>query len=386
MKDRDRDATGPYHSRFVSSTGGGRVKRGLLSTWKPLRSRFAPSRHDPAQRCILTPQREQPGERAWNTSTALQASETRHGTDADHRRFSGLDDTAFPAYMSPNLSFFPPTRATPSLSPSMESPIDATTLIFLSTLYYFIEQLLRYGLRRYDEPFYASLYASRKDTVFFGIAMGLLISAISTPSCARGAWSAWTALHLGPGATSTPWTLDEDTQRCVTARAILWISELNRLDLYPLYVVHHAGALLSLLSFLHLQWPVLPIISIFATLVSEIPGDMLWMLSALIDSLPTPSADGLTVFSRKAEALQKFKQHLIHFNVVQYTVMRGAGILFVVWLLAFNPLSRRGPLDTQHPRADARLCAARAVCGVLRAVCGQAVEELAGVSLAASRG
>nr|GAT48479.1 predicted protein [Mycena chlorophos] len=195
--------------------------------------------------------------------------------------------------------------------------------------------LLRYGLRRYDEAFYASLYASRKDTVFFGIAMGLLISAISTPSCARGAWSAWTALRLG--ASSTPWTLNEDTQRCVTARAILWISELNRLDLYPLYVVHHAGALLSLLSFLHLRWPVLPIISIFATLVSEIPGDMLWMLSAFIDSLPTPSAEGVTVFSRKADALQKFKQRLIHFNVVQYTVLRGAGILFVVWLLAFNP-------------------------------------------------
>ncbi|KAJ7062743.1 hypothetical protein C8F01DRAFT_1251557 [Mycena amicta] len=214
-----------------------------------------------------------------------------------------------------------------------EQYLDATTLILLFTVYYFVERLLRYILRTRNEPFYASLRTSRKDTVFFGISMGLLISLASTPSCARGAWNAWNALGCKSNCNPS-WFLDEDAQMCVTARAVLWVSELNRLDLYPLYIVHHAGALLSLLSFLYLRWPVVPFLTIFATLASEVPGDALWMLSAYIDSLTGAESPHA---SPPTKRLQTLKHHLNTFNILQYALLRGAGILFVFWLLAFNP-------------------------------------------------
>ncbi|KAJ7062740.1 hypothetical protein C8F01DRAFT_1281736 [Mycena amicta] len=215
-----------------------------------------------------------------------------------------------------------------------EQYLDATTLILLFTVYYFVERLLRYILRARNEPFYASLRASRKDTVFFGISMGLLISLASTPSCARGAWNAWNALGQCKSSCGSTWFLDEDAQMCVTARAVLWVSELNRLDLYPLYIVHHAGALLSLLSFLYLRWPVVPILTIFATLASEVPGDALWMLSAYIDSLTGAESSHLSPSTKR---LQTLRHRLNTFNILQYALLRGASILFVVWLLAFNP-------------------------------------------------
>ncbi|KAF8169006.1 hypothetical protein K438DRAFT_1615683, partial [Mycena galopus ATCC 62051] len=154
--------------------------------------------------------------------------------------------------------------------------LDSNALILFFTVYYFVERCLRLILRSSNEAFYTSLRASRKDMVFFGISMGLLISLVSTPSCIKGAWSAWHAVL--PGKEEPPWFLDEDARICVTARAILWVSELNRLDLYPLYVVHHAGSIISLLSFLYFQWPTVLFLVIFSTLGSEVPGDLLWML------------------------------------------------------------------------------------------------------------
>ncbi|KAF7310172.1 hypothetical protein MIND_00390800 [Mycena indigotica] len=211
--------------------------------------------------------------------------------------------------------------------------INANTLILLSTVYYFVERVLRYALRRWDPRFSNFLHQTRKDACFFGISMGLLISLLSTPSCARGAWNAWSALGASPPA---PWSLDEDVQTCVTARAVLWISELNRLDMYTLYVVHHAGALLSLLSFLYLQWPVLPVIAVFATLVSEIPGDFLWMLSAYIESLDADAPSPTTGTATLPTQLHTLKHRLTVFNALQYALVRGAGILFLLWLILSN--------------------------------------------------
>ncbi|KAJ7676161.1 Prolipo protein diacylglyceryl transferase-domain-containing protein [Mycena rosella] len=206
--------------------------------------------------------------------------------------------------------------------------LDANTLILLFTGYYFVERGLRLLLKSCNGVFYHSLWASRKDMVFFGISMGLLISLASTPSCVRGAWSAWNA--LSPGIEEPRWFLDDDAKICVTARAVLWVSELNRLDLYPLYVIHHAGSLVSLLSFLYFQWPVLLFTCIFGTLGSEVPGDLLWMLSSYIDSLEYPP-----------RGLVEFKRRLNMFNVVQYALIRGCGIITVAWILACSPAGLR---------------------------------------------
>ncbi|KAJ6579681.1 Prolipo protein diacylglyceryl transferase-domain-containing protein [Mycena vulgaris] len=206
--------------------------------------------------------------------------------------------------------------------------LDSNALILLFTVYYFVERGLRLLVKSSDGVFYNSLRASRKDMVFFGISMGLLISLASTPSCVRGAWSAWHA--LSPGPEEPRWFLDEDTKTCVTARAVLWVSELNRLDLYPLYVIHHAGSIISLLSFLYFQWPTLLFLVIFSTLGSEVPGDLLWMLSAYIDSMES-APHGLVEFKRRLNML----------NVAQYALIRGCGIIAVAWILAYSPAGLR---------------------------------------------
>ncbi|KAJ7277547.1 hypothetical protein C8J57DRAFT_187026 [Mycena rebaudengoi] len=210
----------------------------------------------------------------------------------------------------------------------MEQQLDSNTLIALFTAYYFLERCLRFLLKFYDKTFYDSLKASRKDMVFFGISMGLLISLASTPSCIRGALNAWGAVL--PGTEEPPWFLDGDAQICVTARAVLWVSELNRLDLYPLYVVHHAGSIISLLSFLYFRWPTLLFLLIFSTLGSEVPGDLLWMVSAYIDSMESAP-----------RGVVEFKRRLNIFNVAQYALFRGAGIGGVAWILMYSPAGLR---------------------------------------------
>ncbi|KAJ7618590.1 Prolipo protein diacylglyceryl transferase-domain-containing protein [Roridomyces roridus] len=233
--------------------------------------------------------------------------------------------------------------------------VDSNTLILLSTIYYFVECGLRLGLKSCAGGFYESMRASRKDTVFFGISMGLLITLASTPSCVRGAWNAWYAVT--PGVDEPAWFLDEDTRTCVTARAVLWVSELNRLDLYPLYVVHHAGSLISLLSFLYFRWPVLLFTILFSTLGSEVPGDLLWMISAYIDSRELVPRN-----------LVEFKRRLNIFNVIQYAVLRGGGIILVAWVLAYSPagLRTRSPLMQAHAYLLLSLYAAFCIAYVYR--------------------
>ncbi|KAJ7174675.1 hypothetical protein C8R46DRAFT_92932 [Mycena filopes] len=240
----------------------------------------------------------------------------------------------------------------------MEQQLDSNALILLFTVYYFVERGLRVLLRSWHEGFYASLRESRKDMVFFGISMGLLISLASTPACVRGAWTAWNAVL--PGTKEPRWFLDEDARICVTARAILWVSELNRLDLYPLYIIHHTGSIISLLSFLYFQWPALLFLVIFSTLGSEVPGDLLWMLSAYIDSMETAPRE-----------LLDFKRRLNMFNVAQYAVIRGGGIILVAWILAFSPAGLRTRPILMQLHAYTLLSLYAAFCGayVFRQYC-----------------
>ncbi|KAJ7075736.1 hypothetical protein B0H15DRAFT_649864 [Mycena belliarum] len=235
--------------------------------------------------------------------------------------------------------------------------VDSNTLILAFTIYYFVERGLRLVLKWRDGAFYDSLLASRKDMVFFGISMGLLISLASTPSCVRGAWSAWLALPLGME--EPRWFLDEDARICVTARAVLWVSELNRLDLYPLYVIHHAGSIISLLSFLFFRWPLFLYLPILSGLVSEVPGDLLWMLSAYIDSL-----------ERTPDDLVEFKRRLNTFNVAQYAFVRGCGIILAAWTLAYSPggLQTRSVVMQVHAYTLLSLYAAFCIAYVYRQI------------------
>ncbi|KAJ7476824.1 hypothetical protein B0H11DRAFT_1301508 [Mycena galericulata] len=241
--------------------------------------------------------------------------------------------------------------------PAMEQ-VDSNALILFFTVYYFVERGLRLILKSCGGVFYNSLRASRKDMVFFGISMGLLISLASTPSCVRGAWSAW--LAVSPGIKEPRWFLDDDARICVTARAVLWVSELNRLDLYPLYVIHHAGSIISLLSFLYFQWPTLLFLVIFGTLGSEVPGDLLWMLSSYIDSLESVP-----------RGLVDLKRRLNMFNVVQYALIRGGGIIAVAWILAYSPagLRTRSVLMQAHAYTLLSLYAAFCIAYVFRQSC-----------------
>jgi prolipoprotein diacylglyceryltransferase len=196
--------------------------------------------------------------------------------------------------------------------------LDATTLVLLFTIYYLVERAL---LARYNNHFLIALKDARKDSVFFGFAMGLLITLISTPYCSTAAWSAWSSPSR-----ATDWVLDSDAQTCLSARAVLWVSELNRLDLYPLYVVHHMGAISSLLSVIYFEWPPTTYLIILSTLASEVPGDIIWMLGAYMDSM-----------EKSSSSLSRFKTRFNMINVAQYAFIRGAGIILVSWLLLCKP-------------------------------------------------
>jgi prolipoprotein diacylglyceryltransferase len=191
--------------------------------------------------------------------------------------------------------------------------LQLSVLIAGFTVYYFVEQLIRVSVRRWSKDLHGSLVDSRKDAVFFGICMGALISLLSTPFCMRATWSA-----LEGSSNDDATVLDFNAQVCIAARGVLWVSELNRLDLYRLYVVHHAGSIIALLSFLFLHWPPVIFLVLYSSLVSEIPGDFVWMLSAV---------------EKPADNLLRFRTWLVKFNLAQYAAIRSAGLAVALWLL-----------------------------------------------------
>jgi len=238
--------------------------------------------------------------------------------------------------------------------PSRDSGFESTfsALISLFTLYYFVEQCLRYITTSYNPGFYEKLRASRKDLVFFGIAMGacmraiigsemfilhlgLLITALSTPSCAYAALDAWKSTQSPLNDPEAPWRLGNHARVCIAARGVLWVSELNRLDMYGLYVLHHAGSIIALLSWLQFQWPNLVFLTLFTTLVSEIPGDLVYMVSAYKETVEA------------SPKLDRFRAHLVGFNAVQYALIRGGGILTVSGMLARAPGIQGRPVIEQ---------------------------------------
>ncbi|KAG7093655.1 hypothetical protein E1B28_007317 [Marasmius oreades] len=192
----------------------------------------------------------------------------------------------------------------------------ALTLLLL-VLYYLTERCIKFFLRRRSISFFDYLYASHKLPVFTGIAMGALITAFITPSCMRAAFGLSSA--------------NIDTEICFTGRAILWVAELNRLDLYELYVVHHLGSLVALFSTVLLDWPYRPLLIILASLISEIPGDFLWLLSAHRDYRVLIRSS-----TRSDDAKGKvwnFHTLMIGLNLLQYTFIRFPAMGYAFWVL-----------------------------------------------------
>jgi hypothetical protein len=151
-------------------------------------------------------------------------------------------------------------------------------LLSLFTLYYLSERLLRYLVSKHlhSSNFQQALHSSRKDSVYFGIFLGAFISLISFPFCTNALWrySPFSSHHSVNNN-----SLPTSAEICVDARVVLWISELNRLDIYPLYVYHHVGCIVMILSVFHLH--ALEILYLpLATLVTEVTGDLVWVLAA----------------------------------------------------------------------------------------------------------
>ncbi|KAG5652585.1 hypothetical protein H0H81_004460 [Sphagnurus paluster] len=147
------------------------------------------------------------------------------------------------------------------------------------TVYYLVERVLRHLLSRslLTPDFLSKLRASRKEPAYFGIFFGALISVFSFPFCANAFWQ-YTPLPFLPAARlGDPLSLSAEI--CITSRGVLWVSELNRLDLYAGYVYHHLGSIVMLLSAFYLdalELLYLPLV----TLVSEVPGDFVWIMAA----------------------------------------------------------------------------------------------------------
>ncbi|KAF8059306.1 hypothetical protein FPV67DRAFT_1519702 [Lyophyllum atratum] len=159
-------------------------------------------------------------------------------------------------------------------------PSDSFNLFAALTVYYLVEKFLGYFVSVYLHriDFRRALRASRKETVYFGMLLGAFISLSSFPFCAN---SLWKHTRLSPFAAHEPYgqPLSLSAEICITSRGVLWVSELNRLDLYPGYMYHHLGSLAMLLSAFYLNTLELLYIP-FTTLVSGIPGDFMWILAA----------------------------------------------------------------------------------------------------------
>lgn len=161
---------------------------------------------------------------------------------------------------------------------SSSDPRSFESIIFWFTAYYALERGLRRFSRSQNPVFYQHLLLTRKDLPYFGIAMGFLITAISAPTCAYAAFSAHYPWQQPPSPTSA--SAAAAGPICIVSRSILWVSELNRLGAHNFYLYHHLCALLSLISLTAIHIPLGSVYAIYAGLLSELTGDLLWLQRA----------------------------------------------------------------------------------------------------------
>lgn len=203
-------------------------------------------------------------------------------------------------------------------------PRSFESIIVWFTAYYAIERGLRHVSRSKDPVFYQKLLSTRKDLPYFGIAMGFLITFFSAPTCAYAAYTAvypWQPLH-SPGENISG-MVSASGAVCVVSRGVLWVSELNRLGGHDFYLYHHLGSLLSLVSIVAVQIPLGGMYGIYAGLISELTGDMVWLVRA------HGATSANSAWLRRLEVA----------NITQYVAVRAPGIVFGFYFIANVRLS-----------------------------------------------
>lgn len=146
-------------------------------------------------------------------------------------------------------------------------PISPVHLLVWQTVYYGAERVIRSLHQHYFPNVHSKLLASRRDLPFFGVAMGFIITFLSTPFCISA-------------------FLDESPENataasiCATSRAVLWISELSRLGDNVFYLTHHLFSLAVLVYFLAHSIPLTVLNLIFGSLVTELASDSVYLFEA----------------------------------------------------------------------------------------------------------
>lgn len=140
-------------------------------------------------------------------------------------------------------------------------------------VYYLSERVLRLGFSSLCPSLHDDLLKRSKAAPFFGLGIGFIFSAISTPTCYR----AFTQL---PSKTSLDFAHPGLAEVCIGARSMLWLEELSRLGDETAYLLHHGGSLFMVMSILHYSFPGAKYYcAIAASLVTELGTDVTAMLA-----------------------------------------------------------------------------------------------------------
>ena len=209
----------------------------------------------------------------------------------------------------------------PSSDPAL---MDLRTLVDISLLfvvYYAIERIIQLILRARFRTFFDHLLAIGKLRALTAFCLGLFITLISTPFCAR----ACLFVNNSGSVVEPGW----DVKMCFTSRIFLLVAELNRIDYDDIYVFHHVGALMAGWFTVVFQMPMHVLLVLFTSLVAEISGDAIWILSVYAASFESPAPE-----------LTKFRRALAKLNVVQYAVLRTLGIGLAAWWAANVDISQ----------------------------------------------
>jgi len=180
----------------------------------------------------------------------------------------------------------------------MPSQTLGLSLAFGLVAYHFIEQLLQCLWRSLQPNFMERLRENRQVEPYFGFLMGLLITVTTGPVYILFAINFQGGVLRG-------W--DDRLYALFAMRLTLFIAELSRLSKYRTVMVHHAMALSCTLFCLLFDLVPLPLTISFAGLISEAPGDLLYLFA---------------VHGCNSSAWYYW---LMLFNIVQYVFFRVTG-------------------------------------------------------------
>ena len=142
-------------------------------------------------------------------------------------------------------------------------------------LYYGTQRALQSLWKRANPDFYAQLEKDSKVPRYFAFVLGMIITTISTPACITALRESSNSNDFLGGTNLS----SASAQICVASRAVLWVSELNRLDYASGYVYHHVLSLSDLIYHLQVEMPLRPIFAIYASLVTELFSDFVCILA-----------------------------------------------------------------------------------------------------------